>query len=703
MPPKPEDKGKAKAANRQRTRNVTPAVDPDSLKQHVSMPTTHDYRSQSTHTPLPYSTPVINYQANPRPAVTFSLPAHTPPSYRAPFITHPPYPRPTATFPLPIHTQSPYSTPFTTSPATATFPLPKNTPPVNSSTPFPKNTAPPMYTHPYIPEDKGKAKVTNRQRTRNVMPIVDRDSLEHVSMPTTRDHRSRSTHTPLPYSTPFTTNPANPRPAATFPLPAHTPPSYSAPSTTYPPYPRPTTTFPLPTRTQSPYSTPFMTSPATVTFPLPKNTPPVYSSTQFPKDTTPPMYTHSQVPGYRPFLPGPRPHPSGSFQNILSPSEPAPYVHQYPAQLEKQQQQEQLDQQEKEEEPEELENRKVVTRLPCGRFVIYPSGNSFVLYGVAKKFIKLTIKANYKKFWPSYDKISKDDKKELFNWFTTKCTWEMRHNAQIERNFHHKAAAYLTDLLMEERTKFAKSGGTRRPRWISDEIWRRLVNHWAIDYVFKGQYLLSEKKKRASEKGGCLHTGESENQPDRNPHIRRETNTYVDSHSEDSEISFDRNGRKILHVSDTSLSSSSASMDSASLIDVAQPLKREGRSLYQQIAEGEGSSHLPKLTPEIVELIQQMSDLLVQSQSLVLQQSKARMQQEQEFREQQQLMMDEIQRQKTVYQGLVDIVRHYPLFEQDSRYDESFSEEDEEDYDDEEEDEEDDLLEEDWLRRVMDA
>ncbi|GAU21133.1 hypothetical protein TSUD_10500 [Trifolium subterraneum] len=496
MPPKPEDKGKAKAANRQRTRNVTPAVDPDSLKQHVSMPTTHDYRSQSTHTPLPYSTPVINYQANPRPAVTFSLPAHTPPSYRAPFITHPPYPRPTATFPLPIHTQSPYSTPFTTSPATATFPLPKNTPPVNSSTPFPKNTAPPMYTHPYIPEDKGKAKVTNRQRTRNVMPIVDRDSLEHVSMPTTRDHRSRSTHTPLPYSTPFTTNPANPRPAATFPLPAHTPPSYSAPSTTYPPYPRPTTTFPLPTRTQSPYSTPFMTSPATVTFPLPKNTPPVYSSTQFPKDTTPPMYTHSQ----------------------------------------------------------------------------------------------------------------------------TKCTWEMRHNAQIERNFHHKAAAYLTDLLMEERTKFAKSGGTRRPRWISDEIWRRL-----------------------------------ENQPDRNPHIRRETNTYVDSHSEDSEISFDRNGRKILHVSDTSLSSSSASMDSASLIDVAQPLKREGRSLYQQIAEGEGSSHLPKLTPEIVELIQQMSDLLVQSQSLVLQQSKARMQQEQEFREQQQLMMDEIQRQKTVYQGLACI------------------------------------------------
>ncbi|MCI69385.1 hypothetical protein A2U01_0090647, partial [Trifolium medium] len=76
---------------------------------------------------------------------------------------------------------------------------------------------------------------------------------------------------------------------------------------------------------------------------------------------------------YRPFLPGPRPHPSGSFQDILSPSEPVPYVHQYPTQLEEQQQPQQLDQQEQEEEPDEP---VVEILVPCGRFIIYPSGNS---------------------------------------------------------------------------------------------------------------------------------------------------------------------------------------------------------------------------------------------------------------------------------------------------------------------------------------
>ncbi|MCI52680.1 hypothetical protein A2U01_0073926, partial [Trifolium medium] len=87
MPPKPEDKGKTKATNRQRTINVPPIVDSDSLEQHVSMPTTRDHRSRSTHTPLPYNTPFTTYPADPRPAVTFSLPAHTPPSYSAPFTT----------------------------------------------------------------------------------------------------------------------------------------------------------------------------------------------------------------------------------------------------------------------------------------------------------------------------------------------------------------------------------------------------------------------------------------------------------------------------------------------------------------------------------------------------------------------------------------------------------------------------------------
>jgi len=88
-----------------------------------------------------------------------------------------------------------------------------------------------------------------------------------------------------------------------------------------------------------------------------------------------------------------------------------------------------------------------------------------------------------------------------------KCVWESRHDAQVERNFHYRAQDRFSDMMSTFRRKHAK-----KPEWfpkfIGKNIWTRLVDHWATDPTFKKRSQ-NGKVNRASEKGGCLHSGGS--------------------------------------------------------------------------------------------------------------------------------------------------------------------------------------------------
>jgi len=88
-----------------------------------------------------------------------------------------------------------------------------------------------------------------------------------------------------------------------------------------------------------------------------------------------------------------------------------------------------------------------------------------------------------------------------------KCVWESRYDAQVEKKFHYRAQHRFSDMMSTFRRKHAE-----KPEWfpkfIGDNIWPRLVNHWATDPKFKKRSQIG-KVNRASEKGGCLHSGGS--------------------------------------------------------------------------------------------------------------------------------------------------------------------------------------------------
>ncbi|WJX29830.1 hypothetical protein P8452_18432 [Trifolium repens] len=89
--------------------------------------------------------------------------------------------------------------------------------------------------------------------------------------------------------------------------------------------------------------------------------------------------------------------------------------------------------------------------------------------------IKEIIQLKYKKLWTSYGKLGENDKLDWFQMFMGKCTWDERDHDIIERNFHIRAAARMSDILRQVRKKFKKKA----------------------------------KKNRASEKGGCIYVGGS--------------------------------------------------------------------------------------------------------------------------------------------------------------------------------------------------
>lgn len=78
--------------------------------------------------------------------------------------------------------------------------------------------------------------------------------------------------------------------------------------------------------------------------------------------------------------------------------------------------------------------------------------------------IKEIIQLKYKKLWTSYGKLGENDKLDWFQMFMGKCTWDERDHDIIEKNFHIKAAARMSDILRQVRKKFKKKGIV--PQWI---------------------------------------------------------------------------------------------------------------------------------------------------------------------------------------------------------------------------------------------
>jgi len=84
-----------------------------------------------------------------------------------------------------------------------------------------------------------------------------------------------------------------------------------------------------------------------------------------------------------------------------------------------------------------------------------------------------------------------------------KCSWDARYHDIVRRNFHIRAFAHFSDLLRRARIWFEET--RKRPHWIGPPIFDDLVKYWASqEFKEKSE---KAKKNRASEKGGCIHTG----------------------------------------------------------------------------------------------------------------------------------------------------------------------------------------------------
>ncbi|QCD78554.1 putative transposase [Vigna unguiculata] len=82
-----------------------------------------------------------------------------------------------------------------------------------------------------------------------------------------------------------------------------------------------------------------------------------------------------------------------------------------------------------------------------------------------------------------------------------KVTWSPKHEEKIRKIFNTKASHRLSEIFMEAR----KTG--KKPHWMFDRVWNSLLAKWnQPEFRSKSAH---NQKNRASEKGGCLHTGGS--------------------------------------------------------------------------------------------------------------------------------------------------------------------------------------------------
>lgn len=78
-------------------------------------------------------------------------------------------------------------------------------------------------------------------------------------------------------------------------------------------------------------------------------------------------------------------------------------------------------------------------------------------------------------------------------------TWHKSQEAAVEDLFHRRCADRLRDMLRRVRE------GRGQPTWMGDQVYNHLIKHIWNDPNFKAK-CERNKKNRASEKGGSLHT-----------------------------------------------------------------------------------------------------------------------------------------------------------------------------------------------------
>ncbi|XP_039691036.1 uncharacterized protein [Medicago truncatula] len=267
------------------------------------------------------------------------------------------------------------------------------------------------------------------------------------------------------------------------------------------------------------------------------------------------------------------------------------------------------------------------------RYIIVPSGNSFMPCKPAASAIRDIIQGRFHGFWKTYGDIPDDEKDAWFGLFEMKCTWNPRYYAQIRRNFHIRASARLSDMLRHVRLRHETAG--KRPYWIGEPLMRQLVDYWGSpEFKAKSE---KAKKNRASEKGGCIHTGGCISTAEharrlakklgREPYINelhKKTHTYrsgqyVDDRSKICQEEYDRQLSEAL--------SRGCSVDEALTLRAWTKVageKKKGRlygagnlagnyrkgvatTLKLTLNAGEGSSRQPELTPEMRDLITRLT------------------------------------------------------------------------------------------------
>lgn len=154
----------------------------------------------------------------------------------------------------------------------------------------------------------------------------------------------------------------------------------------------------------------------------------------------------------------------------------------------------------------------------------------------AANAVREAIRELYRYPWTSWSDLNEDERTYFFNGFRvsvhfniSKCVvffnllsylilcnicflnvftmqkrvaWHKSQEAAVKDLFHKKAAQRLPDLLRRVRM------GRNRPLWMGEQVYNHLRDHIWNDPNFKAK-CERNKKNRASEKGGSLHTGGS--------------------------------------------------------------------------------------------------------------------------------------------------------------------------------------------------
>ncbi|KAH1221130.1 hypothetical protein GmHk_12G034621 [Glycine max] len=154
----------------------------------------------------------------------------------------------------------------------------------------------------------------------------------------------------------------------------------------------------------------------------------------------------------------------------------------------------------------------------------------------------VSIRKQFGQPWPTWGAILKDHQELFFQCFKRKLIWRPEEENEIKKVFNSKASHKLFEMFRDAQNE------NKRPYWIGDRVWNNMLSHWnAPEYHSK---CARAKKNRASEKGGCMHTGGSISLHDhairlleelgqsvyvdevfQQTHLRKDTSQFVDDRS----------------------------------------------------------------------------------------------------------------------------------------------------------------------------